>query len=91
MTGRKMRAVHATESPVTVKWYYRPLWVLVLLFLVLGPLGLPYLWRSPRFSRGAKIALTACVLAYTGLLVVETVRIVHEVRHEMKELQIDLD
>jgi hypothetical protein len=89
--GRKMRTVDVTEPPVTVKWYYRPVWVLVLLFLVLGPLGLPYLWRSPRFSRGAKIALTAGVIAYTGMLIVETVRIVQEVRDEMKELQIDLD
>ena len=89
MAGRKMPGVHASEAPV--KWYYRPVWVLLLLFLVLGPLGLPYLWRSPRFSRGAKLALTAVVIAYTGVLVVETVRIVREVQREMNELQLDLD
>jgi hypothetical protein len=91
MAGRKMPGVHPPDAPVTVKWYYRPVWVLVLLFLVLGPLGLPYLWKSPRFSRGAKIALTACVIAYTVLLVAETVRIVREVQRELKALQIDLD
>jgi len=86
-----MAAVHTAESPVAVKWYYRPFWVLVLCFVVLGPLGLPYLWRSPRFSRGAKVLLSGCVIAYTGVLVVETIRLVHEVRDELKALQIDLD
>ena len=86
-----MAAVLTAESPVAIKWYYRPFWVLVLLFLVLGPLGLPYLWRSPRFSRGAKIFLSGCVIVYTGLIVVESVRLVQEVRDEMKALQIDLD
>ena len=86
-----MTAVHTAESPVAVKWYYRPFWVLVLCFVVLGPFGLPYLWRSPRFSRGAKILLSGCVIVYTGLIVVESVRLVQEVRDEMKALQIDLD
>ena len=86
-----MAAVHTAESPVAVKWYYRPFSVLVLCFVVLGPLGLPYLWRSPRFSRGAKIFLTGCVIVYTGLIVVESVRLVQEVQDEMKALQIDLD
>jgi hypothetical protein len=86
-----MAAVPPDESPAPIKWYYRPVWVLVLLFAVLGPLGLPYLWRSPRFSRGAKIALSGCVIVYTGLLVVQTVRMVREVRDELKALQIDLD
>ena len=86
-----MTAVHTAESPVAVKWYYRPFWVLVLCFVVLGPLGLPYLWRSPRFSRGAKILLSGCVIVYTGLIVVESVRLVQEVQDEMKALQIDLD
>jgi hypothetical protein len=55
--------------------------VLVLLFLVLGPLGLPLLWRSPRFSRGWKIFLTAVMVVYTALLaesVVASVRLAME-------------
>ena len=56
------------------RWYYRPWWVLLMLFVVLGPLGLPLLWKSPRFSRWSKIALTAAVAAYT-ILLVEVVRI----------------
>lgn len=71
-----------------VKWYHRPVWVLVLLFGVLGPLGLPYLWGSPRFGRALKVLLTVAVLAYTALLVNETIRIGLAVREEMHQLQL---
>ena len=40
-----------------------------MLFAVLGPFGLPLLWKSPSFSRWSKIALTVAVAAYTILLV----------------------
>ena len=54
------------------RWYYRPWSVVFLLFFVLGPFGLPLLWKSPAFSRGMKIALAVAVMAYSALLV-ETV------------------
>jgi hypothetical protein len=60
-------------------WYYRPWAVVLLLFLVLGPLGLPLLWRRPSFTRGWKIALTVAMAVYTLLLIdsmVVAVRIV---------------
>jgi hypothetical protein len=63
----------------------------ILLFLVLGPFGLPYLWESPQFSRAMQIGLTICVLAYTGLLIGETVRVVQAVRHEIESIDLDLD
>ena len=50
-------------------WYYRPWAVVVLLFLVLGPFGLPLLWKSPSFTRGWKIVLTVAMAIYTVLLV----------------------
>jgi hypothetical protein len=44
-------------------------WVVVgTLFLITGAPGLPLLWSSRAFSRGAKCGLTAAVLAWTGLL-----------------------
>jgi hypothetical protein len=49
-------------------WYYRPWAVVVLLFVVLGPLGLPLLWRSPSFTRAWKVGLTVAMLVYTALL-----------------------
>ena len=41
--------------------YDNPWAVLGLLFLVLGPLGLPVLWHSRAFSRSSKIALSVAV------------------------------
>jgi hypothetical protein len=72
--------------PAPLKWYYRPMWVVVLLFLVLGPLGLPYLWRSPSFSRGMKVVLTVLVVAYTTLFVHETIQVVRAMTSEMDVL-----
>ena len=50
-------------------WYYRPWVVLAMLFLVLGPFGLPLLYKSPQFSRLAKILLTLVMILYTFYLV----------------------
>lgn len=44
--------------------------VLVLLFLAAGPLALPVLFRSPRFSRFWKMVLLALVILQTTLVVV---------------------
>jgi len=69
-----------------LKWYYRPVWVLLLLFVVLGPFGLPYLWKSPSFSRGMKVVLTVLLVAYIGVFVGETVRLYRAVAVEMDAL-----
>ena len=45
-----------SAPPPPPKWYYQPSSVVLLLFFVLGPFGLPLLWKSPAFSRGMKIA-----------------------------------
>jgi len=86
-----MGVVCFREPPAPLKWYYRPVWVLVLLFLVLGPLALPYLWRSPSFSRHLKVVLTVLVVAYTGLFIDETIRFVRAVKSEMDALGIVAD
>ena len=88
-----MGVVRSREPPAPIKWYYRPVWVLVLLFLflVLGPLALPYLWRSPSFSRRLKVVLTVLVVAYTGLFIGETIRFVRAVKSEMDALGIVAD
>lgn len=71
-----------TQAP-DVPWHLRPFWVLVLLFFVLGPLGIPYLWKSPRFSQGMKVVLTIAVLAYTGLLLSEVVAVVRTIQDQL--------
>ncbi len=75
--------MHSPAPTAVLKWYYRPLWVLILLFLVLGPFGLPILWRSPGFSRPVKIVLTILVLAYTALLIEETIRVFRVIASDM--------
>ena len=57
-----------------VKWYYRRWVVVLLLFVVLGPLGLPLLYKSPRFSKTGKWVLTILTVLYTGYLVWVTVK-----------------
>ncbi|HKN40469.1 MAG TPA: hypothetical protein VJ456_15335 [Acidimicrobiia bacterium] len=70
-------------SPPPPGWYYRPWSVVLLLFFVLGPFGLPLLWKSPGFSRGMKIALTVAVITYSALLI-ETVLVA--VRAAMEQI-----
>jgi len=50
-------------------WYLKPITVIFLLFFVLGPFGLPLLYKSPEFSKGLKIILTLIVLFYTAFFV----------------------
>ncbi len=59
-----------------VKWYYRPWVTVALLFLVLGPFGLPLLYKSPAFSQAWKWILTILTLFYTVYLVWATVKAV---------------
>ena len=51
------------------KWYYSVWFVLLMLFAVLGPFGLPLLWKSPRFNQTAKVVLTVVDIVYTCWLV----------------------
>ena len=69
-------------EPPRPKWYYNVWFVLAMLFFVLGPFGLPLVWKNPRFSRWVKVALTLAMLAYTVLLVDMTVRMVQAVLNE---------
>ena len=57
-----METPEKKENPQ--KWYYGVGAVLFSLFL-LGPLGFPLLWKSPRFNLFWKITLTVIFLAAT--------------------------
>ena len=57
------------------KWYLTRPGVIFLLFFVLGPLGLPLLFRSPGFSKTWKIVLTAAVIVYTVYLVFVSLKV----------------
>ena len=82
-----MGVVRSQEPPAPLKWYYRPAWVLFLLFGVLGPFGLPYLWKSPRFSRSLKVVLTVLMVVYMALFIQETVRVYRAVESEMNAFE----
>ena len=53
-----------------IPWILTKTGVLVMLFVVLGPLGLPFLYKSPAFGKGAKIFWTIAVVMYAVLVVV---------------------
>jgi len=69
------------------KWYLRPISVVLLLFFVLGPLGLPLLYKSPKFSKALKIVLTFIVIVYTSYLIFASLQIAKELYMRMEELQ----
>lgn len=75
-------ADRSAPSP-PLKWYYQPWTVVLLLFFVLGPFGLPLLWRSPAFSRSMKIALAVAVIACTVLLVDGVLAAIRAVMEQM--------
>ncbi len=69
------------------KWYLRPVIVVLLLFFVLGPFGLPLLYKSPKFSKASKIMLTIVIVIYTSYLIFVSLEIGKELYHRMEELQ----
>ena len=54
------------EKMPETKWYHGRVWVLIMLFLILGPVGFPLLWKSPHFTKTWKLILTALTLLYTA-------------------------
>jgi predicted neutral ceramidase superfamily lipid hydrolase len=70
-----------------VKWYLRPIGVVLLLFFVLGPFALPLLYKSLKFSKTLKIVLTILVMIYTSYLVIATVEIARNLYIKMEEFQ----
>jgi hypothetical protein len=69
------------------KWYLRPMGVVLLLFFVLGPFGLPLLYKSPNFNKTSKIILTVAVILYTFYLLFESLQVAREFYRRMGELQ----
>jgi hypothetical protein len=66
-----------------LKWYLRPVSVILLLFFVLGPFGIPLLYRSPRFNKSSRIILTVIVLIYTTYLIFASLDIGRQIYKRM--------
>lgn len=64
------------QDPQKPKWFYEPWVVLLIIFLAAGPFGLPLLYKSPKFSRSAKIIFTILTLAFTFYLIYLTIHMV---------------
>ena len=69
------------------KWYLRPISVVLLLFFVLGPFGLPLLYKSPEFGKASKIVLTIVVIAYTSYLIFISLEIARDLYERTGEIQ----
>ncbi|HNV86536.1 MAG TPA: hypothetical protein PKL97_06175 [Candidatus Omnitrophota bacterium] len=72
------------------KWYLNPWVVLALTFFVLGPFGLPLVYKCPRFGRLMKIVLTIVVAVYTVYAVLITAKTGEQTYKRIMELQATL-
>ncbi|MDD3905111.1 MAG: hypothetical protein PHS46_01100 [Candidatus Omnitrophica bacterium] len=74
------------EDTIAVKWYYRPIWVIVAL-LAAGPFALPLVWLSPALKKLHKIFLTIAVLIITVWLIMTTAEICRVVIKQMEDIK----
>jgi hypothetical protein len=57
----------------TIPWYFKP-GMLVVAFLVVGPLMLPLLWFNPHVSRAQKLVWTIIISVVSFFLILATVK-----------------
>lgn len=57
----------AAVAPSTRRaaWYYNGWFIFLMLAFVLGPFGLPLVWKHPRWPRSIKTLLTVIAVGYT--------------------------
>ena len=73
-------------APPQGRWYHSVWFVVLMLFVVMGPLAFPLLWKSPRFPLAAKIALTVVVVAFTVWLLGASVHFVTQMLNELQAI-----
>jgi hypothetical protein len=83
MEPQPLAPVPSARKP---KWYYNVWFALAMLFFVLGPFGLPLVWKNPHFSRRTKAVLTLIMVVYTVWLVDVTIRMFRAVMDQMDQL-----
>ncbi len=69
-------------------WYHEPWVVILLIIFVLGPFGLPLVYKSPRFNFFWKIVITLAAMAYTAYLVLLTFQMVKALASELAPLKV---
>ena len=75
------------NNPEEMKWCYQPVVVIHLIFFVLGPFGLPLVYKSPKFNKTAKVILTVFTIFYTVYLVDVTVKTTRQILSTLPSLQ----
>ena len=84
---RSRSFTHGYDSASRPTSFFESPWVILpLIFLVLGPLALPLLWRSRQFSPLWKNILTVITLVYTVFLIVSVWFSVQEAMKSFREL-----
>ena len=76
----------ATSPPASKKKWHQSTGALVMAFLTVGPLAIPLVWTNRRYSLGAKIVLTAGMVAITVGIVVAMYRVATSSLAQIKSL-----
>ena len=85
--ARPRPVAHGYDSASHPIGFFESPWVILpLIFLVLGPLALPLLWRSRRFSLLWKNVLTVITLVYTVFLMASVWFSAQEAMKSFREL-----
>ena len=71
--------------PKQLRWYQNIWLILFMLFFVVGPFGLPLVWKHPRLSQRAKIILTLIMVVYTVVLVELTMQAIRAVMGQVDQ------
>jgi hypothetical protein len=75
------------EPQAEIAWYHRPVAIVLLAVLVLGPLALPLVWRTPAWGQRGRWIVTVLLFAYTVLLCWQVWVAVQFALEQMQELK----
>jgi len=78
-------------ADTAMRWYYHPLWIIILTVTVAGPFTLPLVWRSPKLDRRARWLMTAGIVLFTLFFLFYTWRVVNLVLGHISEISGELD
>ena len=68
-------------------WSQNPIVIIILLFFVLGPLALPMLYKSSKFSQKQKTILTILVLINTAYLIYLITQQLQQINSSLDQFQ----
>ncbi|MFZ5831599.1 MAG: hypothetical protein ACOY3P_16055 [Planctomycetota bacterium] len=80
------RVVPTSAPPEREPWHHSRGGMLLLLFVFLGPLALPLLWKNRRFPLPAKLLLTIAVGVLTAVAVWLLIWMIHYVEAQFHEV-----